>query len=481
MNKKRLAAPYSDYAVTDTGKVISYKRNPEGEPVAEKTDKDSYPQVNLSNNEEAHGFKVFRVHDLVARAFLGPRPEGAEVLHKDGKRNNNAASNLKYGSRSENAKQRESDKRNDAIDVADLGDDWQPDFRLDLEDDDYIRLDSTFEIGKWERTPEGYLKATAIVAREDTLDYPDEGRSEFVSEEALKSGAETLLHKPVTMEHPSRGEVDDGDWKQHAVGIVVESRYDSDLRAIVAGIVVYDRAAIAAVLEHDIREVSPGYRAAVVKDPTYGFRQVRRASNHLAITRAGRGGPEASIRLDSKGRTATHEEQMTDEEKEKLKAKADAAEKEAADAKSKLDALQAKVDAYEKMAKEKDEEKDEAKNDSNFVALFNERTEALDLAQRLDARVDDQMTNTELKAAIVAKRLGKDLRNDSKEVLQGAYEAVKAMTPTKNSPEHLGSVFASNIQRNDAIAQGAENDLFSAYDNRNDSTASPFGQFQFTE
>jgi hypothetical protein len=42
------------------------------------------------------------VHVLVALAFLGPRPEGADVRHLDGDKLNNSAKNLQYGSRSEN-------------------------------------------------------------------------------------------------------------------------------------------------------------------------------------------------------------------------------------------------------------------------------------------------------------------------------------------------------------------------------------------
>lgn len=42
------------------------------------------------------------VHSLVAEAFLGPRPEGMEVLHIDGSRDNNHVSNLRYGTRSQN-------------------------------------------------------------------------------------------------------------------------------------------------------------------------------------------------------------------------------------------------------------------------------------------------------------------------------------------------------------------------------------------
>lgn len=44
------------------------------------------------------------VHSLVARAFLGPRPDGMEVLHGDHNPANNVLCNLHYGTRSENLK-----------------------------------------------------------------------------------------------------------------------------------------------------------------------------------------------------------------------------------------------------------------------------------------------------------------------------------------------------------------------------------------
>lgn len=46
-----------------------------------------------------------QVHVLVAEAFHGPRPDGLDVMHLDADRANNAATNLRYGTRSENIRQ----------------------------------------------------------------------------------------------------------------------------------------------------------------------------------------------------------------------------------------------------------------------------------------------------------------------------------------------------------------------------------------
>lgn len=49
-----------------------------------------------------HGAPGSPVHQLVARAFLGPCPPGCEVRHLDGDPLNNRTDNLAYGSRTEN-------------------------------------------------------------------------------------------------------------------------------------------------------------------------------------------------------------------------------------------------------------------------------------------------------------------------------------------------------------------------------------------
>lgn len=42
------------------------------------------------------------IHHLVALAFLGPRPDGHDINHKDGCKTNNSADNLEYVTRTEN-------------------------------------------------------------------------------------------------------------------------------------------------------------------------------------------------------------------------------------------------------------------------------------------------------------------------------------------------------------------------------------------
>lgn len=46
--------------------------------------------------------KLKRVHVLVAGAFIGPRPPGLEVNHKDGDKTNNSSSNLEYVTHGDN-------------------------------------------------------------------------------------------------------------------------------------------------------------------------------------------------------------------------------------------------------------------------------------------------------------------------------------------------------------------------------------------
>ena len=49
-----------------------------------------------------HGAIGSPVHQLIALTFLGPCPEGMEVLHNNGDPTDNRSSNLRYGTKTEN-------------------------------------------------------------------------------------------------------------------------------------------------------------------------------------------------------------------------------------------------------------------------------------------------------------------------------------------------------------------------------------------
>lgn len=96
------------YEVSDQGRVRSIDRvvhdsrgiarRIQGRIMKPSTSK--YWTVALSDAPRPERF--FRVHHLVAAAFIGPRPEGAVVRHLDDRKDNNRLTNLAYGSQGEN-------------------------------------------------------------------------------------------------------------------------------------------------------------------------------------------------------------------------------------------------------------------------------------------------------------------------------------------------------------------------------------------
>jgi len=94
------------YAVARDGFVISirkHNRDPNAVFRVLKTMKHSggYPQVNLTL--EKRKSRICRIHNLVAELYLGPKPDEAyEVRHRDGNPENNAASNLLWGTHQQN-------------------------------------------------------------------------------------------------------------------------------------------------------------------------------------------------------------------------------------------------------------------------------------------------------------------------------------------------------------------------------------------
>jgi hypothetical protein len=91
------------YEVSDEGdvrRIAPGKRTRPGRVLIGKPLQGKYRNVKLYRDGR---FRTFSVHGLVAAAFLGPRPPGLEINHKDTVKSNNRADNLEYTTRLGNA------------------------------------------------------------------------------------------------------------------------------------------------------------------------------------------------------------------------------------------------------------------------------------------------------------------------------------------------------------------------------------------
>lgn len=88
---------YKNYLVSDEGQIYSKFL---GRCLKPDISIFGYKRVSLRN---ATGAKHFSVHSLVAEAFIGPRPEGLQVNHKDENKLNNQVENLEYVTPKENS------------------------------------------------------------------------------------------------------------------------------------------------------------------------------------------------------------------------------------------------------------------------------------------------------------------------------------------------------------------------------------------
>lgn len=91
------------YEVTRTGRVrraIGGKGARLGKDLTVFIATTGYPIVNLCIDGKP---STERVHVMVAEAFIGPRPLGMQINHKDGNKKNPLPENLEYVTQAENA------------------------------------------------------------------------------------------------------------------------------------------------------------------------------------------------------------------------------------------------------------------------------------------------------------------------------------------------------------------------------------------
>lgn len=102
----RTVAVAPAYEVSSLGRVrrpVGNARNPGQKILSTRTLVRGYPAVYLYRGSRASMLRV-TVHRLVAEAFIGPRPDGHDVNHKNFDRTDNRTENLEYLSRRENVR-----------------------------------------------------------------------------------------------------------------------------------------------------------------------------------------------------------------------------------------------------------------------------------------------------------------------------------------------------------------------------------------
>jgi hypothetical protein len=175
-----------------------------------------------------------------------------------------------------------------------------------------LRFDRASTLPGSTRTPEGFLKIFARIAKVGVLRYPH--GNEFVPTSTLSDPdfLKSLENKPIFIEHPTNGRgqtilvTSENIGKFDRIGTVL-SPVTFDGEYVIAPLQIEREDAIQKLLK-GLVQVSPGYLTdSVDQEGTYQgqpYKRVqtrRKAGNHIVLTKKGRGGSDiaASIRGDS--------------------------------------------------------------------------------------------------------------------------------------------------------------------------------------
>lgn len=157
-------------------------------------------------------------------------------------------------------------------------------------------------------TPEGYIRAKAIVTRAGVFTYANADgtpRKELrLPQEVFHDNALSSMRLiPVTNGHPKQKLVNAENSKHLAVGFTgdtVEQQGDF----VLANLVITDADTVKMVQEQARRELSLGYTVDLVPEEgeyngeRYDYKQTNIRYNHLALVDSARAGSEARIKLD---------------------------------------------------------------------------------------------------------------------------------------------------------------------------------------
>ena len=301
-----------------------------------------------------------------------------------------------------------------------------------------------------EKTAEGFIRDKPIIGRSGILIYKKadgtERREYRPPEEAFKAESlASLKGKPITIGHKGMAN-NKNISKIKPIGTVL-SEGKQDGENIVADIVIYN-------LDTSARELSCGYTldleekaGTTPEGEHYDAIQRNIFYNHLAIVPQGRAG---NARLNLDGEQELEEEEMAEKNLtkikldggleyeaepeiavyiEKLREDTKASAEKIAEMKSEQDKLQAKYDAAladnEKLKADAEKQAEEFKN--NFDSAVKNRVELLQVAAKHKIEKADELSDSEIKIAVVKKVRGEKFNLDGKseDYISAAFDMAK--------------------------------------------------------
>ena len=167
-----------------------------------------------------------------------------------------------------------------------------------------------FEIKKYEKTPEGYLKLWMIAGVPGKiLDYGD--RKESINKDSLFNleSLNTVVGKPITMNHPPVAVISD-NIKNYIRGVALQTMDSDDNGNLVIPAIIYDNEIIDGIISGKYTHVSSAYRADKTLNIDGILEQSNRHYNHFAIldeNNKPRAGEESRVITDSSDTNQSNE------------------------------------------------------------------------------------------------------------------------------------------------------------------------------
>lgn len=164
-------------------------------------------------------------------------------------------------------------------------------------------LDTASKISRHKLLPDGSLLVWGRVARTGELDY--NSHKQIVESDVLfaTDSINSLVGKPITLEHPPSAISNLDERQKYAVGTVlqeiVKEQDDTGVEYLTAASLIWDKPVIKMILDGEISDLSAGYLVTKEKINDSTYRQVSREYNHIAITREGRAGKNVGLLTDS--------------------------------------------------------------------------------------------------------------------------------------------------------------------------------------